>query len=56
MAAEGGDCGVAREKHYAVAAKRWLANCGSGGNSSWELYKCTIARRATKEPLAVGSS
>ena len=56
MAVEGGNCGVARETCYAAVAKRWLANCGGNGNSSWELYKCTNARRATKEPLTVGSS
>ena len=45
---EGGDCGVAPETRYAVAAKRWLANCGGNGNSSWELYKCTNVRRANQ--------
>ena len=43
MAVEGSDCGVVWEKRYPVAVKWWLANCRSGGNSSWELYKCTNA-------------
>ena len=32
------------------------SDCGNVRDSSWELYKCTGAQRATKEPLAVGSN
>ena len=55
-AAEGGDCGVVREKRYAVAAKWRLDRLRKMKTPSGSPLNAQLRGEQTKEPLAVGSS